>query len=74
MHNNYDKQVASWLIFVAAVIFFMIILGGATRLTHSGLSMVDWNPVMGAGGAISIIGGILFVIVMIKAFLKRERA
>lgn len=42
-----DKQVARWLIFVAAVIFFMIILGGATRLTHSGLSMVDWNPIMG---------------------------
>lgn len=42
-----DKQVASWLIFIAAVIFFMIILGGTTRLTHSGLSMVDWKPIMG---------------------------
>jgi len=45
-HVN-DKQVAIWLLFVAAVIFFMIILGGVTRLTHSGLSMVDWNPIMG---------------------------
>jgi len=42
-----DKQVASWLIFVASVIFFMIMLGGATRLTSSGLSMVDWKPIMG---------------------------
>jgi len=42
-----DKQVAIWLMSVAAVIFFMIMLGGATRLTHSGLSMVDWNPIMG---------------------------
>lgn len=47
IQNKYDKQVSAWLIFVAAVIFFMIILGGATRLTHSGLSMVDWNPIMG---------------------------
>jgi len=47
LQNKHDKQVATWLIFVAAVIFFMIILGGATRLTHSGLSMVDWNPIMG---------------------------
>ncbi|MCP3674548.1 MAG: heme A synthase, partial [Gammaproteobacteria bacterium] len=47
LQNKYDKQVSAWLIFVASVIFFMIILGGATRLTHSGLSMVDWNPIMG---------------------------
>ncbi len=47
LQSSHDKQVAIWLILVAAVIFFMIMLGGATRLTHSGLSMVDWNPVMG---------------------------
>jgi len=47
VQDKNDKKVAIWLILVAAVIFFMIILGGATRLTHSGLSMVDWNPIMG---------------------------
>ena len=47
IQRKHDKQVAIWLFFVATVIFFMIILGGATRLTHSGLSMVDWNPIMG---------------------------
>jgi len=47
LQNKHDRQVATWLFFVATVIFFMIILGGATRLTHSGLSMVDWNPIMG---------------------------
>ena len=26
------------------MVFAMVILGGATRLTHSGLSMVEWNP------------------------------
>ena len=43
----YDRQVARWLIFCAAVIFGMILLGGVTRLTHSGLSMVEWKPLVG---------------------------
>ncbi|MEH6584288.1 MAG: COX15/CtaA family protein [Halioglobus sp.] len=43
----YDKQIASWLILCAAVILGMIILGGVTRLTHSGLSMVEWKPLIG---------------------------
>ena len=47
IRNRQNKQVASWLFCVAGVIFLMIILGGVTRLTESGLSMVDWNPVMG---------------------------
>jgi cytochrome c oxidase assembly protein subunit 15 len=45
---RYDRQVAQWLLFCAAVIFGMIILGGVTRLTHSGLSMVEWKPLVGA--------------------------
>ncbi len=45
--NQYDRQVASWLLFCAAVIFGMIVLGGVTRLTNSGLSMVEWRPLMG---------------------------
>lgn len=46
--RRYDRQVARWLIVCAAVIFGMILLGGATRLTNSGLSIVEWQPVMGA--------------------------
>ena len=45
--TQYDKQVASWLLLCAAVIFGMILLGGVTRLTNSGLSMVEWKPLMG---------------------------
>ncbi|GAB3316000.1 COX15/CtaA family protein [Haliea atlantica] len=45
--TQHDRQVAAWLIFCAAVIFGMILLGGVTRLTHSGLSMVEWRPLMG---------------------------
>ncbi len=43
----HDRQVATWLLLCAAVVFGMILLGGVTRLTHSGLSMVEWKPLMG---------------------------
>ena len=36
-----------WLIICAALVFSMIVVGGLTRLTQSGLSMVDWRPVTG---------------------------
>ncbi|NND67469.1 MAG: heme A synthase [Halioglobus sp.] len=47
LQQNYDRQVAAWLLFCAAVIFGMILLGAVTRLTGSGLSMVEWKPLMG---------------------------
>ncbi len=39
-----NRAVASWLVICAAMVFVMVMLGGATRLTESGLSMVDWKP------------------------------
>lgn len=39
--------VASWLVVVAILIFSMVVLGGVTRLTRSGLSIVEWEPVTG---------------------------
>lgn len=36
-----------WLLFCAAVVYIMIVVGGVTRLTKSGLSMVEWDPIMG---------------------------
>tara|TARA_B100000676_G_scaffold211184_1_gene207466 strand:+ start:19844 stop:20857 length:1014 start_codon:yes stop_codon:yes gene_type:complete len=39
--------VARWLLAVAALVFIMVVLGGVTRLTESGLSMTDWRPVTG---------------------------
>src|SRR5712675_94033 len=36
-----------WLISVAALIAIMVLVGGATRLTESGLSIVEWKPVTG---------------------------
>ena len=43
----YDRQIANWLILCAVVILGMILLGGITRLTNSGLSMVEWKPLVG---------------------------
>jgi cytochrome c oxidase assembly protein subunit 15 len=37
-----------WLIVVAGLIALMVLVGGATRLTESGLSIVEWKPVTGA--------------------------
>lgn len=36
-----------WLLACCALVFAMVVLGGVTRLTGSGLSMVDWKPVVG---------------------------
>ena len=45
--EQYRKGVAWWLFGVSAMVLGMIALGGLTRLTESGLSMVDWRPLMG---------------------------
>jgi len=37
-----------WLFAIAALIFAMVIVGGATRLTGSGLSITEWQPILGA--------------------------
>lgn len=42
-----DRKVARWLLLCCALVFLMVVLGGVTRLTGSGLSMVDWRPVTG---------------------------
>ena len=47
MTDNDQRVVAVWLLTCCAVIFAMIVLGGVTRLTGSGLSMVQWQPIMG---------------------------
>jgi len=38
-----EKIMASWLFTVAGMVLFMVVLGGLTRLTHSGLSIVEWK-------------------------------
>ena len=41
------RGVALWLFVLGGFVFLMVVLGGATRLTHSGLSMVEWRPITG---------------------------
>lgn len=45
--EKYQRYIAYWLLLCALVIFSMIVLGGITRLTRSGLSIVEWQPLMG---------------------------
>jgi cytochrome c oxidase assembly protein subunit 15 len=47
LEDSARRQVAAWLMLCCAMIFAMVILGGATRLTGSGLSMVEWDPIFG---------------------------
>ena len=42
-----NRRVATWLLICCALVFAMVVLGGVTRLTGSGLSMADWRPVTG---------------------------
>ena len=42
------RPVATWLFVLCAMVLVMVTLGGATRLTGSGLSIMEWAPIMGA--------------------------
>ncbi len=47
---NADRSIARvrvWLYAVAALVFLMVSIGGATRLTGSGLSITEWQPIIG---------------------------
>jgi len=42
------RAVAIWLYVCCALVFAMVVVGGVTRLTHSGLSITEWQPIVGA--------------------------
>ncbi|HXP75161.1 MAG TPA: COX15/CtaA family protein [Stellaceae bacterium] len=42
-----DRGIALWLFGCAAMIFLMVVIGGVTRLTESGLSITEWQPIAG---------------------------
>ena len=42
------KPIVSWLLTGCLLIFLMVVIGGITRLTHSGLSITEWNVIMGS--------------------------
>ena len=47
MEDTVRKKGIIWLGFLLFLLWSMVVLGGTTRLTGSGLSMVEWNPIMG---------------------------
>jgi cytochrome c oxidase assembly protein subunit 15 len=46
--SNPQRAVAWWLFACCAMVFVTMVVGGVTRLTHSGLSIVEWKPLIGA--------------------------
>lgn len=47
MEIRRNKAIVVWLLSGCSLIFLMVVVGGITRLTNSGLSMVNWNLIMG---------------------------
>ena len=47
LNQNYKNSIMLWLLALTVMVFLIIIIGGLTRLTDSGLSMVDWRPILG---------------------------
>jgi len=47
LKDGRSRPVAYWLALVTALVFAMVVVGGATRLTGSGLSITEWKPVSG---------------------------
>ena len=46
--QKHNKNIARWLYLGVAMLIIQIVLGGITRLTESGLSITEWNPITGA--------------------------
>jgi cytochrome c oxidase assembly protein subunit 15 len=46
--RRYRRLIAAWLFTLSGMVFVMVVLGGATRLTGSGLSIMEWAPFSGA--------------------------
>lgn len=47
MNPAVRRQIAAWLFACCAMVFATLVVGGVTRLTHSGLSIVEWQPLVG---------------------------
>lgn len=47
MDTRVRRQLALWLFVCSAMVFLILVVGGVTRLTHSGLSIVEWKPIVG---------------------------
>jgi cytochrome c oxidase assembly protein subunit 15 len=48
MPQTHDRAVMTWLFIFAFIVAFLVVFGGFVRLTRSGLSIVEWNPISGS--------------------------
>lgn len=48
MPHTQNRDVMNWLFIFAGVVAFLVVFGGFVRLTRSGLSIVEWNPISGS--------------------------
>ena len=48
LRSDRSRPVAIWLLFVAALVLALVIVGGGTRRPGSGLSITEWKPILGA--------------------------
>jgi len=53
MGGKRNGAIAAWLLVCCLMVFATLVVGGATRLTHSGLSIVEWQPIVGSVPPIS---------------------
>ena len=42
-----NRHIATWLLICCTLVFAIVVVGGVTRLTHSGLSITEWQPIVG---------------------------
>jgi cytochrome c oxidase assembly protein subunit 15 len=47
MPQTYNRAVMNWLFVFAGIVAFLVVFGGFVRLTRSGLSITEWNPIRG---------------------------
>jgi cytochrome c oxidase assembly protein subunit 15 len=47
-HAAPTRALVAWLLVCCALVFAIVVVGGVTRLTHSGLSITEWQPLVGA--------------------------
>src|SRR5579871_6174747 len=48
VRSERPRAISNLLLLVAALVFAMVVVGGITRLTESGLSITEWKPIVGA--------------------------
>ena len=54
LSDQHGRAIRLWLYAVAALVLAMVLVGGATRLTESGLSITQWKPVTGVVPPLSL--------------------